>query len=886
MRKHYDVGVVGCWWGANYGSCLNGYAVYKTLNDMGLSVLMIHKHNAKPDDWEIFNTHNERFIHKFYDKEDISPIVSFEALKELNGYCDIFLTGSDQIWNYGINKIFNMAFLLNFVDDSKKKISFGTSFGHAKDTTPPGVLPESIRLMHRFDAISVREQSGVDICCNVYGVKADVVIEPVFVLRQKEYIKLAKHSAINENTPYILTYILDPTPEKRDAIMFYAQISGMRAINVLDGDPRVYERNKEALNLPDTMGKIGAEDLIKLYQGCAMVISDSFHGTAFSIIFNKPFLSITNLRRGAMRFGELLGKFDLLSRLAEDPKKIPHDEKFLQPIDYTRVNEIIERERENAISWLKNAVKVPKGEMPSVALPQSITNSLDKTLCTGCGACVSVCPYNALTLQPDELGYYRSTVDYDKCVGCGKCIKVCPAVSLPENTNSIKPDLFEFIAADEKVLFDSSSGGAFPMLAAEAFQRDGVVAGAAWRDDFSVEHIIIDSEDDLHKLQKSKYLQSYLGATFRQIKEELDNDIFVLFTGCPCQVAGLKAYLGKEYDNLIKVDLLCGNAPSAMFFRKYLEEKYPEGLIKYEFRHKVQGWNSDCFTTTITTGVTEVRRGARQDNYQRVYHNHTMCAPHCENCKYQSVPRFGDLTIGDFWGIGNKDKSVDARNGISAVLCNNEKGRKFFDSISIRKISVKKEVPLDWLGGNGYAINGSHNYCSPHRDEFYNAIKTMTFSNAVNYALKPDHGVYPEQGFFSYSAPRVHFNFDPAVWNENYINGVTILSTRMLRPKTGQYCTLPLPKPLKVNRKYLFKMKFKIGTDSPDMNFHVKDAGSRIFQIIYSYKPSPDDRNNWVHIEKEFVPDCDFYDEFMIGAAQIRGEGRFIAIESISIDEI
>ena len=120
MKKHYDIGVVGCWWGANYGSILNGYAVYNTLKSLGLSVLMIHKHNAKKNDWEIYNTHNEKFIQNFYPVEDVSPIIPFSRLHELNDVCDMFLTGSDQIWNYGINRIFDFAFMLNFVDDDKK----------------------------------------------------------------------------------------------------------------------------------------------------------------------------------------------------------------------------------------------------------------------------------------------------------------------------------------------------------------------------------------------------------------------------------------------------------------------------------------------------------------------------------------------------------------------------------------------------------------------------------------------------------------------------------------------------------------------------------------------------------------------------------------------
>ena len=275
MKTHYDIAVLGCWWGANYGSVLNGYAIYKTLKSMKLSVLMVHKHNAEEQDWEIHNTHNSRFIENNYPKNEVSPIISLDKLHKLNELCDTFLTGSDQIWNYHINNIFDMIFLQNFVDDSKRKISFGTSFGHAVDMTPPDILPHSQKLMKRFNAISVREQSGVDICRDVYGVKATKVVEPVFCLREDEYKKLAAKSKYSIPTkPYIVTYILDPTPQKRQAILDYCRLTGMEAINILDGDPRFYTENHEKLNLPNTLSGIGSEDFLKLYLNSKFVISN------------------------------------------------------------------------------------------------------------------------------------------------------------------------------------------------------------------------------------------------------------------------------------------------------------------------------------------------------------------------------------------------------------------------------------------------------------------------------------------------------------------------------------------------------------------------------------------------------------------------------------
>ena len=886
MKKHYDICVAGFWYGSNYGSLLNGYAEYRILKDMGKEVLMLQKPGTDGGDLEIIEGYNTRFVNRYYDQEDISPILSYSRLGELNEICDCFCAGSDQIWNYNLS--FHENMYLPFVHDDRKLISFATSFGHKKDKVPDKARSTVKKYLQRYHAISVREEFDVEILKENYGVIGTLVFEPVFCIDKHYYDDLIENAQFAEPEPYLLTYILDPTPEKREAILYYAEKTGLKLVNILNGVPSVWKRNKDLLNLPNTIADVGAEEFLKAFKNASYVITDSFHGSAFSIIFNKPFLAIGNYGRGYERFVDLLGRLGLMDRLISNPKNIPLDEKYLTAINYTEVNRIISEEAKRTVSWLKYALDTPKQELPALIIPENvITSKIAKTMCTGCGACVSVCPYNAIVLKADSMGYYRSYIDYQKCVNCGMCSKVCPAYKLPENGNEKKPACFAFMAADDDVLYASSSGGAFPTLAGEAFAREGIVVGAAWKDDFSVEHIIISDINELHKLQKSKYLQSYLGDIFRRIKEKLEKGIFVLFSGCPCQVAGLKAYLKREYDNLLLVDLLCGNSPSTLFFQKYIEDSFPEGLKKYEFRYKEQGWNWDCMTMTMTNGTSVVRRGGREDDYQRVYHNHTMCGPHCENCKYQETPRFGDLTIGDFWGIGNKDNTINTKKGVSVILCNNEKGRRYLDSIGKEKIGLKKEVPLNWLGGNGYAINGSHNYAGANRDVFYNVIGKMPFGQAVNYALKPNHGIYNKDENLSpltYNSKALQFNFDKAIWEEHYIMGVTCLFVKMTKAPAGKYATLSLNTALMKGRSYVLIARFKIITESAYLNFHIKDSGSNYYQIIHTYKI---EKNNsgWIEIRTSFEPNSDIYDEFMFGASQIIGNGSFLAIDYIYIVE-
>ena len=877
MKKHYDVAIAGVWYGVNYGSLLNGYAMYRIIKSFGKDVLMISKPGATESDIEITKGHNVEFIKKYYESDDVSPALPYSRLGELNDICDCFCAGSDQIWNYSISFHGNMY--LPFVRGDKKLISFATSFGNREESIP-NEMNESIgEYLLRYDAISVREQFSADLIRQKYSLKGDVVFEPVFCIDKGIYEELADKSDFNEREPYLLTYILDPTQEKWEAIKWYAEKTKLKIVNITNGaawEQKIY-------TLPNTLEDVHAEDFLNAYRGASYVITDSFHGTAFSIIFQKTFISISNYERGHERFSDLLGRLKLMDRLIVNSKNILLDEKFLAPIDYTETNEIVDKEVKRTVEWVRYAVETPKEHLPKIILPDTVNKPQLQVQCTGCGACVSICSCDALSLQPDEWGYYRAKVDYDKCIGCGKCLKVCPALSLPKNNNFKEPELFEFIAADEKVLYASSSGGAFSLFAREAFKRDGAVVGAAWRDDFSVEHIIIDDEKDLYKLQKSKYLQSYMGKVFFDIREKLETGVFLLFSGCPCQVAGLKAFLGKDYENLIMVDLLCGNAPSTYFFQKYVRDDFDVPVATYEFRYKEQGWNWDCTATTTTTGNVIVRRGEKQDSYQRVYHNHVMCPKHCEECNYQNAPRFGDLTIGDFWGVGDKDKTVNVSKGVSAVLCNNEKGKEFFECISEEMVLIRKKVPLAWLGGNGF-VNGGRNFASPKRDAFYQAVKRMSFTEAINYALKPNKGIYPERGLLNYKARAVHFSFDASVWEEHYVNGATVLITKQIREKTGKYVTMSLDKMLKKGCCYVLKMRFKVKSDSDIINFHVKDSGTRLFQVIYSHKISHDECN-WIEINKDFVPDSDIYDEFMVGAAQLCGEGRFLAIDYIDIIE-
>ena len=734
MKQHYDIGLVGCWYWGNYGSLLNGYATSQLLEQKGLSTLKIVTPNNG------FEPHTKKFLEVAYEKEDISPALNFDQVDQYNDLCDTFVTGSDQIWHYRPqidNRKYDNYFRLDFADDEKRKVSFATSFGRYVPE-PEALHREFKKLMERYNDISVREQEGVNILKKSYGLEATQVLEPVLCLDKSYWYELAEHSEYHEPEQYLLTYILDPTPEKRKAIQYYSEKLGMKTINILDGFSGSYHTNRKRLNLPNTLPTIWCADFLNYFSHAYYVITDSFHGVCFSAIFHKPFLAIGNELRGLKRFETLLNMIDMRERLVSD-KNIRLDEKYLYHVDYNDANKILQQESERTVKWLDEAVNRPV-EKKVQKIKKHVNTLLDQEECMGCGACVSVCPSDAITIIGDQYGVYRAKVDTQKCIDCGKCQNVCAALNLPKNLNSSNPTSYAFISSDMNTRMESSSGGAFTALAKAVLKNNGTVVGAAWTEDFFVKHMMIEKEEDLPKLQKSKYFQSYTGSIYKDIKAVLQTGKEVLFCGTPCQVAGLKKYLGQNYNNMFLIDLLCANCPSAAIFKKYLDENYSmDTLQHYDFRYKSENeklWNAKKVRVTINDQVQI--KSIEEDDYLQVYHTCSLgLSSQCLTCHYQGNTRMGDLTIGDCWGIQTFDKTVDVTKGVTAVLVNNRQGEDLLKRVAKEDIGLLKEEPLDQIRKyNVLAFMEKRHW--PHtlrRETFLSEILKGSFADAKDKAI-------------------------------------------------------------------------------------------------------------------------------------------------------
>ena len=359
--------------------------------------------------------------------------------------------------------------------------------------------------------------------------------------------------------------------------------------------------------------------------------------------------------------------------------------------------------------------------------------------CYGCSACVNICPVGAITMQENAEGFPMPIIDREKCTGCGACRKVCPRLN-PQYPNRGEPPCYALMAADS-IRKTSTSGGAFRLLADFVLQQNGVVCGAVLSEDFlSTAHELADSPAGAARMQKSKYMQSLLGNNFAEIKKLLQDGRWVLFSGCPCQAAGLKAFLKKDYDRLLLVDLVCHSVPSPGAWRAFLSELSDERKISaVDFRSKATevGWS---VTTQIQfSDGTEYLKRFKDCLWEKGSSGQLMSRKSCDICQFARTSRQGDFTIGDFWGI---DQSLNDKKGTSLVLLNNNKAEKVYQKITA-KAQIKKQALLPLkraMPRNGQLYKPPK--MSPGREAFFAALQSgKPYSEALEIGLNQKYDV-------------------------------------------------------------------------------------------------------------------------------------------------
>ena len=757
------IGIVTCYFKNNYGSMLQAYATKKILdnNDIPNETINIdYNQDFKKGKRKYYFTQitNFKFIKnklgmiklkfdkkinkelgkniatrnkaykKFRQEINLSRTNKnytelTEQAKEL--YSDV-IVGSDQLW-LPVNVVSDY-YTLNWVPDDVNKISYSTSFGFSSIPKKYNVLYK--KFLSRLNFVSTREESGVKIIKDVADIDAKLVCDPTILLTKEEWLNETSTKRIYEDK-YILCYFLGNNIEHRKFAERLREKTGYKIVSLNHADEYVKYSDKFCDYAPFD---VGPREWINLVANAEYVLTDSFHGTVFSILFNKMFFDFRRHNNKSKvstnsRIDSLLDVAGISKeRILNGTENI--DDVLNYKIEYDSVNENINKFREESKEWLLNSIKWKDNSFKHVDV-------FCKEDCCGCSGCKSICPQKAIEMKEDEEGFLYPFIDEKKCTQCGVCKKVCPVIN-KQKFNDFKPKAYLFQNENEEVRSSSTSGGFFSALGEYVVANGGTVYGAVFDENFNVEHIGITNKDELFRFRKSKYVQSNQKNVFKEIKQKLEKKELVCYSGTPCQVAGLKSFLVKEYDNLITMDIMCHSVPSPKVFDKYkeyiLNKMNTNKILSIDFRDKSRyGYKYSMMTVCTDNGTYS--EGIDTDPYLRAFFGDYSVRPSCYKCKFKTMKRVSDITIWDCFNIGEFDKSYDDDKGTTRILVQSVKGEKILDELENIK---KKKIDLEKATNTVRVMTKSVRYNS-QRNKFISELninENEAFSKCFPITLK------------------------------------------------------------------------------------------------------------------------------------------------------
>ena len=354
--------------------------------------------------------------------------------------------------------------------------------------------------------------------------------------------------------------------------------------------------------------------------------------------------------------------------------------------------------------------------------------------CTGCAACYSACPFDCISMKPDSEGFFYPIIDDEKCKDCGICSNLCTLAKekVPKNkiirTYGIK-------SKNEEERYLSSSGGFFSLLSREIIRRNGVVFGAAFDNNWRVIHTQINCLKDISRLRGSKYVQSNVLDTYLEVKQALTAGKLVYYSGTPCQIAGLRAFLNKDYDNLITQDLICHGVPSPEVWERYINSvKKNKTIMQVSHRDKLLSWSRFSLTVEYENGK-KFSEDLTENAYLRGFLCNLFLRPSCHNCLYKGEERVSDITLADFWGCNCIEPSLYDEKGSSLVFANTSKGHKLIDEV-LAHTEWKTIDNIQVFDYNTAAIRS----VSPHknRDVFFERFREQNNTEKLILSLIDD----------------------------------------------------------------------------------------------------------------------------------------------------
>ncbi len=590
-----------------------------------------------------------RRLKKFYSFREKYCKLSkkYENITEIeNSNYDTIVCGSDQIWNPDITNGIDPIFFGD-VGGVSKRISYAASVGKAEYSLLEA--QKAIPLIKQLDYCSVREPDSAKYLSELANRNIETVCDPVFLLDKFDYEDLLKKRIIKRD--YVLVYSIISNSAMLETAKKYAKDHKLNLVEICANKGRHQKHTQKT--------DYGPIEFLNAIKYANTIFTNSFHGTAFSIIFEKSFFVFNNKHRGS-RITNLMKKAGLGDyMLDEENPSFP-----IESIDYSVVKGNLENFISSSKSFLLTALKSNK-------------TLLCNHGCTGCGVCKTACKKDAIRITKDDKGFLKSYIDNEKCVNCKACYNICPAINTPAQYQPTSTYAFK---APDILRKNSTSGGAFAALATTVIDNGGSVYGASLDHNFKLYHKRIEKKEDIVLLQGTKYIQSDITGVFEPLKNDILAGIPVLFSGTPCQIAAINNFVKKEELNteqLYLCDIICHGVPSPKVFDDYIKWLNTKHVFKkYFFRNKAISWRGD--SSAIEAADAQLLHNQNTSAFMNIYYSNNITSDACFECKYTNQKRISDITISDFWGLENINPNFEDSYGVSMVLTNTQKGENLF----------------------------------------------------------------------------------------------------------------------------------------------------------------------------------------------------------------
>lgn len=664
---------------ANFGAYLQAYCLKLSLEKLGHSVFHVPTRDAtyvrnlyyreKPISkrdrlfpW-MFREQMEFGIKKLeLFMQDQTHFKIADLLKE----ADLYILGSDEIWN--INKeVFRKP--LFWGRGMSPVISYATSIGDAK-IEEYDKYPEIINDLRRLNVALVRDERTLSLVNKYSKTPAKIVCDPTMLLQVTEYGEEFNDSYLKENK-CLLVYAYSLNRKQQNAIKIYARKNGFKIVSCCFRH-----------NWSDHHCNCRPLQFSSLIRQCEAVFTTTFHGSIFCIINHANFVSLPTSPKTV----QLLEYFKLTERMISNDQfdsdalhKILSGDK----IKYDEVESILQDYRKNSWDALNESINQSVNEKKEKFNYQICPSDE----CTGCFACMNKCPRDAIECVTDIYGRTLPQINIEKCIQCGQCKDVCPQINPVKLSNQIH--CYAAQRSEESKRIQSASGGIGAILTEYFLQNNDVVYGAVVSEDGVVIHKRADDLKMGEKFRKSKYVQSYIGYVYRDVQDQLKRGKKVLFTGTPCQIAGLKNYLGHEYDDLYCVDIICHGTPPMQYLKEHIRTVTGgQAVDEITFR----GGKKDYYLTLKNADMILYSRDRFHDKYFYAFLNGINNRENCFTCCYTRKERSGDLTIGDFWGLDRSTLKTKQTGNVSVILVNSKKGERLFHFVSKSLVYEERSV--------------------------------------------------------------------------------------------------------------------------------------------------------------------------------------------------